>query len=643
MVGANSVFLEVLITRTTFLSVFSCAQILVDKEKGWELFESHLDSTGNWFTPEAMKSINEKCSFLAGPSLSYDGNTLYFTAFIETITKSEDIYYSERLDGNNWTEPKSIGAPINTEENYEGFPSISADGNSLYFIRISEDNFYDKKSKENCFVIFVSHRQHDSTWSEPQALPAPINSGCERDPKIMADNHTLIFSSIREGGKGKYDLFQSRKQPDNSWSNPVALDFINSPESDQSPCISASGDVMFFYSLSDIYSVTIPPQYRQMINVTVKGTVKTNKGQPVRVNILVRESSAKEEFIDESSPADGAYLLVLSAGKKYTLTFSHDGFLNETVTLDFENKDKYAEILHNVVLRSEYTLSLYIDDHDLKTFLSAFISVTNHEEKYEDSLRQNQYPYKLTLKAGRDYDLRASAKMFPEIKENWKFDSEKIKPEMQYTLHLMHEKVRYIADVTNVVSKQKSKIKVYFNNENVDEVIIAESGEVVLLRKGDRYQVMTGSDKGFFFSSLTIVAGEGESDGRGGFRVTMTIVPIEMGAQLTLNHITFASNSADLKPSSLLELDRVIELMQKNPTLHIEISAHTDDVGSDPYNLKLSQNRATSAVIYLKKHGTPVARLKHVGYGKERPVVPNDSDENRAINRRVELRVLKIE
>ena len=103
------------------------------------------------------------------------------------------------------------------------------------------------------------------------------------------------------------------------------------------------------------------------------------------------------------------------------------------------------------------------------------------------------------------------------------------------------------------------------------------------------------------------------------------------------------SNSADLKPSSLLELDRVIELMQKNPTLHIEISAHTDDMGSDTYNLKLSQNRATSAVIYLKKQGTPVARLKHVGYGKARPVVPNDSEENRAINRRVELRVLKFE
>ena len=217
----------------------------VNKEKGWQLFESHLGNGGVWSTPESMESINDKCSFLAGPSLSYDGNTLYFTAFIEHVTQSEDIYYSERLDG-KWTEPKSIGAPINTDVEYEGFPSISADGNSLYFIRVSTENFFDKGSKENCFVIFVSHRQQDGSWGKPEALPAFINRGCERDPKIMADNRTLIFSTIREGGKGKYDLYQTRKQMDNTWSEPVPLDFINSPESDLSPCISASGDTMFF-------------------------------------------------------------------------------------------------------------------------------------------------------------------------------------------------------------------------------------------------------------------------------------------------------------------------------------------------------------------------------------------------------------
>ena len=188
----------------------------VDKEKGWELFESHLDERGYWTTPVPLQSINEKCSFVAGPNLSYDGNTLYFTAFIEDVSTSEDIYYSERLEGNNWSEPIPVGEPINTKDHYEGFPSISADGNSLYFIRTNEQKSIDPRSKEDCFVIYVSHREPDGSWSPPEALPAPVNTGCERDPKIMADNVTLIFASIRNGGKSKYDLFETRRQPDNS-------------------------------------------------------------------------------------------------------------------------------------------------------------------------------------------------------------------------------------------------------------------------------------------------------------------------------------------------------------------------------------------------------------------------------------------
>lgn len=613
----------------------------VDKDKGWELFESHLDESGYWSTPEPLKSINEKCSFLAGPNLSYDGNTLFFTAFIENVSTSEDIYYSERLGGDIWSEPKSIGEPINTPDSYEGFPSISADGNSLYFIRTSE-NIVDKKSKENCFVIYVSYREPDGSWSPPEALPAPVNTGCERDPKILADNQTLIFSSIRDGRKGKYDLFQSRKQPDNTWSEAVPLDFVNSAESDQSPCISAAGDVMFYYRLRDIYTVTIPKQFRQMLNVAVRGTVTTEEGKPIKASILVRESGSMATSEHTSSAFDGAYFLVMAAGKKYSIEYAREGFLTETIEVDFEKHKKYSETIHYVKLKSTYTLNLTIDENDRNSFLNAFLSATTGEEKFEDSVKINEYPYRLTLKAGKDYELKASAVLFPESKIDWKFDPQTIKSEMSLTIHLAPEKVKYTAEVTNIVSKQKTKIKVYFNNENVDEVIIAESGEVVLLRKGDRYQVMTGSDKGFFYSSMSLVAGA-EPSPPGGFSIAMSVVPIEVGGQLTLQHITFASNSAVLNPSSLLELDRVIELMQKNPSLHIEISAHTDNKGSNHYNLRLSQNRASNVMNYLTKQGTDIQRINPVGFGEQKPIAPNNSEKNRAINRRVELRVLKFE
>lgn len=139
----------------------------------WELYESRLDNNGNWSEPTPLQAINEKCNFLAGPSLSYDGNTIYFTAFIDKVTTSEDIFYSTRVDDKNWSAPVSVGSPVNTD-GYEGFPSVSADGRSLYFIRVNENNPYDKKSKENCFSIYVSTKKENDTWSEPVLLPGSI-------------------------------------------------------------------------------------------------------------------------------------------------------------------------------------------------------------------------------------------------------------------------------------------------------------------------------------------------------------------------------------------------------------------------------------------------------------------------------------
>ena len=91
---------------------------------------------------------------------------------------------------------------------------------------------------------------------------------------------------------------------------------------------------------------------------------------------------------------------------------------------------------------------------------------------------------------------------------------------------------------------------------------------------------------------------------------------------------------------SFAELDKVVRLLEINPDLRIELSAHTDDQGSDKYNDLLSRKRGEAARTYLLRHGVRPDRVTATGYGKRKPLVPNDSDENRAINRRVEFKVL---
>ena len=90
-----------------------------------------------------------------------------------------------------------------------------------------------------------------------------------------------------------------------------------------------------------------------------------------------------------------------------------------------------------------------------------------------------------------------------------------------------------------------------------------------------------------------------------------------------------------------LELNRVVKLLEENPAIEIEMSAHTDSYGSDEYNFKLSDNRARSVMEYILSKGIAPHRIISQGYGETKPVAQNDTPENRQLNRRVEFTILK--
>mgnify|MGYP002375310319 FL=1 len=108
-----------------------------------------------------------------------------------------------------------------------------------------------------------------------------------------------------------------------------------------------------------------------------------------------------------------------------------------------------------------------------------------------------------------------------------------------------------------------------------------------------------------------------------------------------LKNIQFEFDKYELLPVSFPELDRIVRIMNDKPDWHAELSGHTDDVGSEEYNLELSRNRATRVVEYLKSKGIAANRLGQHGYGKQRPLVEGRDDASRFINRRVEIRFLK--
>jgi OmpA-OmpF porin, OOP family len=119
------------------------------------------------------------------------------------------------------------------------------------------------------------------------------------------------------------------------------------------------------------------------------------------------------------------------------------------------------------------------------------------------------------------------------------------------------------------------------------------------------------------------------------------LAPIEVGEVIRLNNIFFELNKADLKAESAAELDRLIKVLKENNSLVIEIGGHTDSQGADAYNATLSQNRVNTVIDYLTKNGIDKSRLSAKGYGEAKPIASNDTEEGRALNRRVEFTVLK--
>ena len=116
--------------------------------------------------------------------------------------------------------------------------------------------------------------------------------------------------------------------------------------------------------------------------------------------------------------------------------------------------------------------------------------------------------------------------------------------------------------------------------------------------------------------------------------------PIEANAAIVLKNIFFDVNKFDLKSESQVELDKVVQLLQENPTVRIQIEGHTDNVGTAADNLKLSENRAKSVVSFIVSKGIDPKRLTAKGFGATKPVAENTSEENRAANRRTELKII---
>ena len=146
------------------------------------------------------------------------------------------------------------------------------------------------------------------------------------------------------------------------------------------------------------------------------------------------------------------------------------------------------------------------------------------------------------------------------------------------------------------------------------------------------------SSEGYLFFSQNYNVAKGPASEP--YTLNVPLSPITPGSVIELRNVFFNTASYDLLPASNAELSKLAKLMEANPTLRIELGGHTDDVGADAANLKLSDQRAQAVRDNLIAAGIDAARITAKGYGETKPVATNDTDEGRALNRRTEVTVL---
>ena len=146
--------------------------------------------------------------------------------------------------------------------------------------------------------------------------------------------------------------------------------------------------------------------------------------------------------------------------------------------------------------------------------------------------------------------------------------------------------------------------------------------------------------EGYLYSSEELVVPN--SDVPQVINRTVLLDKIKMNQKIVLKNIFFDTGKSSLKPESMIEIEKVYRLMMENPTMEIELSGHTDNVGSAASNKALSLNRANVVVKALVNMGIAPSRMISAGYGFEQPIVPNTTADGRAQNRRTEFKVIKM-
>jgi OmpA-OmpF porin, OOP family len=456
------------------------------------------------------------------PVISADGKTLYFTRTRRGMDSGVvfDIWLSHITNDSIFSPPDFVGGNLASAYGI-AVSSISPDNNTLYLIgKLHSDSPPDER-------LYVTHKIA-SGWSIPEGIKIQNLDllGLYTDYSFGPDQRTLLMALDRDSSLGNRDLYVSFfDDSSRSWGTPLWLGpEINSRFAEMTPNLASDNKTLYFSSdrPGGIGDVDVYRSYR--LDSTWQHWSKpenlgSNVNRPGRTSYYMEDASGQHAFVSW----------------KRTI-----GDQSDIYRVNIEHESAVA-LVHGIVMDN----------------MGKPLAAKIRYERLRDGLllgtaRSNPTTgtFQISLPSGENYALRAERDDYFPTSEN--------------------------IDLTNLTSFQTIERDLRLNK-------------------------------------------------------------IETGAAITMKNVFFETDKATLLPASFPELDRVKELLTSHPEFKLQIAGHTDSIGSEAHNLMLAKERAEAVAAYLTSQGVGADRLSTTGYGSSKPIATNTTEEGRAQNRRVEF------
>lgn len=488
--------------------------------------------------------------------------------------------------------PVNLGPNVNSVDD-EYLPALTVDGGTLVFTRRFPRKPTTTATTAEEEDFYISQRTA-SGWSKAIRMAEPVNSNDNEGAQCVSqDGRVMFFTACgRRDGGGRCDIYMCTNKGD-KWSRPRNLGpDVNSAAWESQPSFSIDGKTLYFssdrkggYGGKDIWKTVF---------MNGHWTAPENLGPTI--NTPGDESSPYIHYDDK------------------TLYFSSNGhvgmggldlFLSHCTDTGWETPTNLG-----------YPINSAGDESGL--IVAANGSTAIYASEREGGFGgQDLYAFELPVEVRAAVTFNVKGCVYDKKSQ---------------------QKLKCFIQVFDVTREDRVKEVAEVSSDAVD------GSYMVSLPNSGSYAFQISAD-GYLFYSENFdfeVGNANVPDGKAySFSRDIALTPIEVGESIVLSNVFFAFGTSTLLEESRVDLDKVLDIMQKNPSLKVELAGHTDNIGKPADNQRLSEQRAKAVFDFLVSKGVASERLSYKGYGDTKPVADNSTEEGRAQNRRTTFTVVE--